>query len=286
LMAEVMMASFELTHKLRARGWARTVLVVAGGIVVALAAPATIRPLPTVVAAGLAVATAITVLAGAWQGLHASHTRAVAIVMAAFALAGLLRVAAWDLARIAGEAGNTSVYAAARVVATAALGFEGLGQMTAAAWLGTRSRLGGQVLSSLAIGLAWIMTWSAARGALMTANPWEAAFHTALATASGLPQPYGPSVLAAFLLAASILLAGVAAVQPRQVVIVVVALSLSLLARGAFDIPLHALAAAAAAIWLSVSVHDPRAMWRSLLANREPRTPAPTRRLAPPAAPP
>ena len=83
--------------------------------------------------------------------------------------------------------------------------------MIAAAWLGTRSRFGGQVLSSIAIGLAWVLTYGAALGASATAKPWEAAAHVALATATGLPHPYGPNGLGVFLLAASILLAGVAA---------------------------------------------------------------------------
>jgi hypothetical protein len=269
VMAAIVMAVFELTHTMRVHAGVKAAIVLGAGTVMALAAPALARPLPTAVSAAIAVAAGVTTLVGAYEGFRASHTRAVALVMAAFGLAGLLRVGAWYLARTAGDAGNTRLYATACGVATAGLVFEGLGQMIAAAWLGTRSRVGGQLLSSAAIAIAWLLTRSAANGASVSATWWEAGAHTALATASGLPQPYGPPVLTAFLLAASILLAGVAAVQARQVVAVVVALSLSLFARGAFDIPVHALAAAAAGLWITLAVTDQRAMWRSLIASRE-----------------
>jgi hypothetical protein len=50
---------------------------------------------------------------------------------------------------------------------------------------------------------------------------------------------------------------------------VVAAMSLALVARGAFDVPLHALAATAGALWLLVATSDERAMWMSLVAMRD-----------------
>jgi hypothetical protein len=82
------------------------------------------------------------------------------------------------------------------------------------------------------------------------------------------------SALAVFLVVCSILLALVAAVQPRSVAAVVCALSLGLLARGSFDVPLRALCAVAGSLWLMVATLDDRAMWRSLLAERERRAEA------------
>jgi hypothetical protein len=61
------------------------------------------------------------------------------------------------------------------------------------------------------------------------------------------------------------------------VVAVVAALSFSLVGRGAFDIPIHALAACAAALWLTVAVTDPRALWQSLVAANPRREPPPGR---------
>jgi hypothetical protein len=65
------------------------------------------------------------------------------------------------------------------------------------------------------------------------------------------------------------LLALVAAVQPRTVPAVVFALSLGLLARGAFDVPLRALSATAAALWLMIAASDDRALWRSVIRARD-----------------
>jgi hypothetical protein len=261
-------AAFRLSGAARFRSLWRATGVSAAGLAAALAAPALLRPLPAAEAVALVVVTAFVTFAAAESALRKSHTRAVGALMTALGIAGLLRVIAWNVARAAGDSGNAGLYAKARVLATVAVAFEIAGQMIAAAWLGTRSWLGGQALSSLAVVVASILTYGAAEGASASARPWEVAAHFALATAPALPQPYVANSVSVFLLASSILLAGVAAVQGKQVVAVVVALSLSLIGRGAFDIPIHALAACAAALWLTVAVTDERAVWQSLLAAR------------------
>jgi len=275
LVTGIVVAAIELSRATRARSMWNAFAVSAAGLTVALAVPAIVHTLPTLMAASLAIVTSTVVGAAALQGLRAKHTRAVGVMMLALAMSGLLRVFAWNLARIAGDAGNTGLYSAARTVATAGLGLEAVGQLVAAAWLGTRSRFLGQALSSVAIGVAWILTVSASYGANATAKPWQVAAHIALASATGLPKPYGPSGLAVFLLAASILLAGVAAVQRHQVTGVLMALALSLIGRGAFDVPMHALAATTASLWLMLAVTDERAMWQALLASRPKREEAP-----------
>jgi hypothetical protein len=264
----VVYGAIELSRSSRAKSPLAAAAVSAAGLVAALTTPALQRPLFPALAAALALVTVTVVVLGGVRGLRVKHTRAVAALMLAFAAAGLVRVVAWELARRAGDAGDTRLYEVARVMATAALLFEGLGQMVAAAWLGTRSRFGGQVLSSLAVALAWLLTYAASVGAGVNAKPWQAAAHIALATATGLPQPYGPTGLAVFLLAASILLAGVAAIQQRQVVAVTTPLALSLIGRGAFDVPIHALAATAASLWLILASTDERAVWQALIAAR------------------
>ncbi len=204
LVAAIILAALQLSRGARARNLGNGIAVSIAGLTMALAAPALVRPLPTVMAAILAVVASLAAIVGGLRGLRAKHTRAVAALMLSFAMAALLRIFAWDLARMAGDNGNTSLYATARGVATAALLLEAIGQMIAAAWLGTRSRFGGQFLSSIAVALAWVLTYGAALGASANAKPWEAAAHIALATATGLPRPYGPNGLGVFLLAASI----------------------------------------------------------------------------------
>jgi hypothetical protein len=219
----------------------------------------------------MSLATILVTLAAVWEGLRATHTRGVAIIMGAFGIAGLLHLVAWQVGSVAGDRASTSLYGVAQGIATAAVLFEAFGQMAAAAWLGTRSRVMGQGLSSLAVAVAFILTWGAAHGASPTAAAWEAGLHTALANAAGLPPPLGLSALATFLACASMLLALAAALQPRQVAAVVCALSLALLGRGVFDVPLRALASTAASLWLMVALIDDRAMWKSLIEQREQR---------------
>jgi hypothetical protein len=278
LVTAIVLAALELARASRLISVWSGFAVGMAGLAVTLSTPALLKPLPPIVAAALAVVTAVTVIAGGAQALRAKHTRAVGAVMLALALAGLLRVSAWDLARMAGDAGNTRLYTVARLVATGGLLLEAVAQMIAAAWLGTRSRVGGQLLSSVAVAAAWVLTASASAGASASAHPWQVAAHIAVTSAFTLPQPLGPGGLAVFLLAGSIFLAGVAAAQRRQVVAVVVALSLSLLGRGAFDVPLHALAASAASLWIILAVSDERSVWRNILEarnSRPPRSPGP-----------
>jgi hypothetical protein len=49
----------------------------------------------------------------------------------------------------------------------------------------------------------------------------------------------------------------------------VATVSLALVSRGAFDAPLRALCAVAAAQWAALSSGDERAMWRALIDDRK-----------------
>jgi len=120
----------------------------------------------------------------------------------------------------------------------------------------------------VAIAAAFVVTWGAAQGVHGDARFWQSVLHTALADAAGVPPPYGLNAVATFLTSAGILLALVALLQRTRVTIVVSALALALIARGAFDAPLRALAACAAAIWTMLAAYDERAMWSALMAAR------------------
>jgi len=265
----IVRATLILSRASRLHSGARGVVIGAAGAVLALSMPAVVRTLPSGIALALAVAASVVCLAAAGVSVRRAHTRAVGIVLIVFAFAALARVSSWELAKVAGDSSNARLYGVSRAVATLALVTEGLGQMFAAAWLGTRARVLGQALASAAVAGAFLLTWNAARGAGDYAAPWQSALHMALGGASGLPQPFGMAPLAVFLVVASILLALVAAVQPRPVAAVVFALSLGLLGRGSFDVPLRALSATAAALWLMVATLDDRAMWKSILASRD-----------------
>ena len=64
-----------------------------------------------------------------------------------------------------------------------------------------------------------------------------------------MPMPYAIGAVGAFLVPSSIFLAIVALTQRRESPAVIAAVALALLSHGAFDIPMHALLATAAAQW-------------------------------------
>ncbi len=268
LMALVFMGSYELARAPRLSLAPRVLAVGAAGLVVALAAPAMRDKLHPVAAIFLAIASGIVALTTAWQGLRTAHTRAVAVVVVAMALASIARVGAWELAGEAGERSSTRMYDIASAIATAAVVLEGLGQLAAAAWLGTRGGIAGRVLSNLAIAAAFLVTWGAARGVHPGASTWQAILHTALADAPGTPPPLGLSAVATFLACCAIFLGAVAITLRGQMVAVLAALALTLLSRGTFDVPIRALAIVAAGQWLLLSTVDDRSMWRALVASR------------------
>ena len=217
----------------------------------------------------LAASASVTALAGAYASARAPHTRAIAGVLFAFAFASILRLAAWEVATVAGDHASTEVYKASRILVTIAVVLEAIGQLVAAAWLGTRSRLTGQLASSAALVLAFAVTWGVAQGVHAGAWVWQAVLHKALGDAAGIPSPYGLDAVATFLVPAAILLALVAALQPRQVVAVVTALAFVLLSRGSFDAPLRALCVVVASVWAALAGADERAMWRHLIDDRK-----------------
>jgi hypothetical protein len=120
---------------------------------------------------------------------------------------------------------------------------------------------------------------------------WQRVLHSALmGERMRPPETYGVDGIGSFLVSAAVALAAVTMVQRRQVVAVIASLALALLARGAFDSPLRAIAVVAAAQWIVVASVDDRAMWRSLLDQRNKKVGAPAPRPAvveaePPAKP-
>ncbi|WP_394846701.1 hypothetical protein LZC95_04445 [Pendulispora brunnea] len=271
LIATLLMGLFEVSRRPRLGFGVRIATVISVGIVVATVLPAFQRRLPLALAVLMSIATSSLAISAALNSLRSAHTRAVGAVLGFFGVAALVRLFAWELAVVAGDHASANLYGWSRVAATGAVVFEGIAQLIAAAWLGTRTRLLGQIMSSVAVAAAFVVTWGAARGAQPGAEPWQAVLHTSLGEAVGVPPSYGLGAIATFLVAASILFAVVAVLQRRQVVTITSALALALIGRGAYDAPLRALAAAAAAVWMMLAFSDDRAMWRTLLAEREER---------------
>jgi hypothetical protein len=250
---------------------ARVALIGGGAAVVAMSAPGLRERLPPAFAVLIAAAATVATIAGAYSSARTPHTRALAGVLFALAFAAIARLGAWELATAAGDRASVQLFGVSRGLATAGVLFEASAQVIAVTWLGTRSRSAGQLGSMAALVVAFVVTSGVARGIHSGPALWQAIVHTALADAPGVPPPYGLDAVATFLVPASLLLALVAAAQPNQVVAVVATVSLALVSRGAFDAPLRALCAVAAAQWAALASADERAMWRTLISDRDER---------------
>jgi hypothetical protein len=269
LVAMVAYGAFCLLRDNALPAWLRTPLVGGGPIVLLALVFGALRDrllpgFPVVISATATCAA----LSGALVAARTPHTRAAAGVLLSFAFASIARLAAWELAARAGDAASVQMFAFSRGLATAGVLFDASGQLVAVTWLGTRSRGAGQLGSTAALIGAFAITWGVARGVHSGAALWQAVAHTALGDAAGIPQPYGLDALATFLVPASLLVALAVAAQPKQEAVLLAVMTTALVSRGAFDAPLRALCAVAAAQWAALASFDGHAMWRTLLAER------------------
>jgi hypothetical protein len=250
---------------------ARVALILGGAVVVASSSPGLRDRLPPFYSFVVAAGAVIGALGGAYASARAPHTRALSGVLFALAFAAIARLAAWWCATAAGDRASVQLFGVSRALATTGVLLEACAHMVAVTWLWTRGRSTGQLGATAAVIGAYVVTAGVAHGVHPGAAPWQAALYTALADAPGVPAPFGLDAVATFLVPSSLLLALVAASLPRQVAAVVAAMALALVSRGAFDAPLRALCAVAAAQWAALAGADERSMWRTLIEERKSR---------------
>lgn len=269
LVALVCASSFELARARHVGVGARATVIASSGLVVALASPAVVTRLHTLGSLALAVATSVLAIVAGIVALRARHTRAVGGVLVVLSFCALARVVGWELAALGADRPATSLLEIGRGLATLAVVVHSLAVLVAAAWVSTRSRVLGRVLANASILLGLLITYLAARVPEGAPSTVESILRGSLAEAAGVPTPYAVTAVGAFLVPASILLA-IAALVSRiasggQNAVVVATLALALLSHGSFDVPLQALAAAAAAHWTMLAMFDDRAAWKARL---------------------
>jgi hypothetical protein len=269
LIALICGGSFELARSRKIGVVSRGGVVAVSGLLVALASPAVLQRLHTAAALALALVASVLAMIASASTLRVAQTRAVGALLALLSLSGLLRPIAWELTALAGEHASLGLYHAGRTLATITIAVQAFATLLAAAWLGTRSRWRGRMLANGAIVVAFAITYLAARDSGDTPSTLEAVLRGSLSQASGLPMPYALGSIAAFLVPATILLALVAVVQRAQPPAVLAAMGLALLSQGAFDVPLHALAIAAAGQWAMLAMNDERSLWTARVQQRE-----------------
>jgi hypothetical protein len=269
LIALVCGASFELARARAVNVLARGIVVAVSGLVVALASPAVVERLNTKWALALSVVTSTTVLLAGVVVLLAPHTSVLGGVLALLAVCGLLRVTAWKTSAVAFDQANDALVDVARGFATAATMLHAVAVLVAAAWIGTRSKWRGRILANVAILGAFGITWLAARSS-DSPSAVESVLRFSLPAAAGVPTPYLLQPIAAFLVPASILLAGAALLQPGRSA-VIAPLAFALLSHGAYDVPLHALLVTASAQWAMLAMANDRPHLFRVVRSPEPR---------------
>lgn len=255
LVALVCGASFELARTKSVNVIARGGVVAVSGLIVALASPAVVDKLTEKPALALAVISSVVALVAGAIVVRTIQTRAVGAILGLLAMCALLRVGAWMTSAVAFERGSQNVLTVARVFSTVAIAIQAFTALLAAAWIGTRSKWRGRVLANVAIFVAFGVTYLAARTS-ESPSAIESILHTSLPAAAGSPPPFLLASIAAFLVPASILLAGAALLQPNESPTVVASIGLALLSHGAFDVPLHALMVTASAQWAMLAMTE------------------------------
>jgi hypothetical protein len=258
--------AFDLSRTRRVGVVSRALLFLGAPAVILMLVPAFARPLTPIGSLILVVAALLVVVGGATAGLRSAHTRALAVVQLVLGFAALTRLVAWLTATLFAD--SLRAYVVSQTFNTAGVVAEGAAQMIAVAWLSTRRRMSSSLLTAGALIGAFALVWVAGR-ADASSPAWQYVLRSGIGGQTTTHSALG--ALEAFFVTASVLLALGCALVPRQLTVVTCCLALALLARGAFDVPLRALAATTAALWTTLAAVDDRAMWKALRQARESR---------------
>jgi hypothetical protein len=256
LVALVCAASFELARNRTLHSFVRGGVVAMSGLIVALASPAVVQRLDPGPSLALSLVTSSVVLIAGGAVVRTRKTRAVGGVLLLLSTGALFRVIAYEAAAFAFERASMGLLTAGRVISTLSILVQSLAVLVGAAWIGTRARWKGRILANSAILVAFAITWLAARGA-DDPSAIESILRFSLPAAAAItPQPYMLASIAAFMVPASVLLAGVVLVLTEESPLLLAPIALALVTNGIFDVPLHALLALAGSQWALLSVAE------------------------------
>ena len=258
--------AFDLARAAKVPLSVRVPTVTVGTVAIVLGMASMTQKLPPFLLAVMMINATVLALIASRSALRTPHARAPALVLLGTALASTSHFVAWELAGLGAE--RPALYGSARVAATGALALTALSQLVAATWISSRGRGVGKLGALVAMALAMAVVWGAGRGASISAAPWQAVLHTAL-DGTPWPKPFLADVLPAFFTASSLTLALAVALVPKQVPVLTATAALGLVGRSTLDVPMSALCAAAASVWLLLAASDDRAMWGELVSRRD-----------------
>jgi hypothetical protein len=243
-----------------------------GLCVVTLVVPAFREPLPERGNIVAALASGLVAILASYEAMTVPRTRALGVLLATAGTAALLHLGGTVLAWHAGEHALYRAATFARVLATASVLFDTIALLTGFAWLTTRASISTVWAARIALFVACVLAWGAARGGAHDGSPlWQIVTYRALERLVSMPPPY-VWVPYRYVLETCAPLLGLVAVFARgQMPAVIGALALVLIARPATDVPLSALALTLAALTTPLAARDDRGMWAVLMANSQER---------------
>jgi hypothetical protein len=251
--------AFDLSRTRRVGIVPRALLLLGAPGVLSMLVPAFAHQLMPIGSIILVIATMFVVIGGASAGLRAPHTRVLAIVQLVYAFAAFARLTGWTLGTIFPD--SLRLYTVSRTFIVAGIVSEGIAQALVVAWLSMRRRMTVSAITAVALLGAFMLVWIAGR-ADASAPAWQYVVRAGIA--GQVTQVSTLGALESFFVVASLLLAFALATLKSPLTVTVCALSLALLGRGAYDVPLRALAAAVAALWTTLAASDERALWKAL----------------------
>ncbi|UQA58245.1 hypothetical protein [Polyangium aurulentum] len=261
--------------------------LVAGGAVILVTMSAAASPVPGPSSVLIGAAASVLALVAAVDAMRAPFARSAAIALGFVGLEGLFRIAAVLLAMRDTGAAPTKATSLAGGFATFGLVL-GCGAMVmAVGYIASRTKKLTSPATFAAMALALIATRQAIAGAHDDAGALSVLLGRATRALMLRPEPLGPATLITFLVLLAPALA-VAALATRALVPALAgALALALLAHGAPDVPLCALALVIASLATALAARDQRGFWASLTrTSAAPATAEPARPSEPEPAPP
>ena len=246
----------------------RMAATVFGLAVVSLVAPAFREPLPERANIAAALASGFVAIFASYEAIAVPRTRALGVLLATAGAAALLHLGGTALALFAGEHALYRLAVVARLLATGSVLFDTIALLTGFYWLTTRTSLATVWGARIALFVACVLAWGAARGGPNEGSPlWQIVTYRAVERLLSPPPPYIWAPYRYVLELAAPLLGVVALLARGQMPAVTGAFTLALIARPTTDVPLSALALVLAAISTPIAARDDRGMWAVLMAN-------------------
>jgi hypothetical protein len=246
----------------------RLAATVLGLTVVSLVAPSFREPLPDRANIAAALASGLVAIFASYEAVAIPRTRALGVLLATAGGAALLHLGGTVLAWYAGEHALYPLAIVARLLATGSVLFDTIAILTGFYWLTTRSNLATVWGARIALFVACILAWGAARGGPHEGSPlWQIVTYRAVERLVSPPPPYIWAPYRYVLEICAPLLGVVALLARGQMPAVIGAFTLALIARPTTDVPLSALALVLAAISTPIAARDDRGMWAVLMAN-------------------